>query len=262
MILRRFAVLVAFSSLAIASACGPGPTPETPSGGPDGGSGPGSSSGSTGDAGAPTGTGPAKQSDAEKIAESKKAFMAGCAKGGEGTGDFCECAWGELRAAVGDARIAAEGPTEQDLVQTHPRIMSACKAKMPESAVKQGFLAGCVGERKAEMTAYCDCSWAEFRKVFSAGDLGDESIIRSEKFTQARIAVTKTCGPKISEKVVKEGFMSACARDPKMEKFCGCAWDELKKIATPAEIEAGVIDKDKVTSTIEKGCSKFKPAAK
>src|SRR5262249_47482543 len=117
MILRRFAVLVALSSLATASACGPGPTPEPPTGGPAGGSSTGSSSsgGGAGDAGPATGTGPAKQSDAEKIAASKKDFMTGCSKGGEGTGDFCECAWGELRAAVGDAHVAAEGLTEQDL---------------------------------------------------------------------------------------------------------------------------------------------------
>lgn len=240
-------------ALVLAAACGPGPTPETPKPGDDAGAPPAHTAGP--DAGAATSTG-----GGDHLAENQKAFMQGCARGGEGTGPFCECAWNEMRAAVGDAKMSTEGPSEKDLVDSHPRVMAACKSKMPESAVKQGFMQGCIGDRQ-EMNAYCDCSWTEFRKQFSAGDLGDETIIRSDKFNGARVAVTKTCGPKISEKVVKEGFLKACVRDPKLEKFCGCAWDELKKMATPAEIEAGLIDQTKVTTTLDKQCGKYKPSA-
>lgn len=253
--LFALAALAALGLLALLAACGPGPTPETPAAGADAGT----TSGKTtalpaGDAG-----GPAKPAG-DNLATNKKAFLDGCARGGEGTGPFCECAWGEMLAAVGEAKMGAEGPTEQDLVNSHPRVMSACKSKMPESAVKQGFMTGCVGDR-TEMQPYCDCSWTEFRKEFSPGDLGDEAIIKSDKFNAARTKVTKTCGAKIPEKVVKEGFLKACVRDPKLEKFCGCAWDELKKMASPAEIEAGLVDQQKMNTNLEKACSKYKPAA-
>lgn len=249
--------LSSFIALAFVVACGPGPTPETPSG--------------AGDAGTTSSTDPAKTTplppadggasggkSGDNLATNKKAFLDGCARGGEGTAPFCECAWGEMLSAVGEAKMAGEGPTEKDLVDSHPRVMAACKSKMPESAVKQGFMTGCVGERK-EMQPYCDCSWDEFRKEFSPGDLGDEAIIKSDKFNDARAKVTKTCGAKIPEKVVKEGFLKACVRDPKLDKFCTCAWDELKKMASPAEIEAGLVDQQKMNANLEKQCSKHKP---
>jgi hypothetical protein len=254
--MRSIAVGV-FSSLFVLLACGPGPTPETPSGGGDGGASttegkttPLPSGGGGGDAGAGGGN---------NLATNKKAFLEGCAKGGEGTNEFCECAWGEMLSAVGEAKMGGDGPSEKDLMDSHPRVMAACKAKMPEAAVKKGFMIGCVGDRN-EMQPYCDCSWAEFRKDFSPGDLGDETIIKSDKFNAARVKVTKTCGSKIPEKVVKDGFLKACVRDPKLEKFCGCAWDELKKMASPAEIEAGLVDQQKMNTNLEKSCSKYKPA--
>jgi hypothetical protein len=255
--MRSFA-LSSFFVLGLLVACGPGPTPETPSGGGDAGSAT-SSSGAAKTTPLPTTGGDAGPSGkGDNLATNKKAFLEGCAKGGEGTGPFCECAWGEMLSAVGEGKMGGEGPTEKDLIDSHPRVMSACKAKMPEPAVKQGFMTGCVGERK-EMQPYCDCSWDEFRKEFSPGDLGDEAIIKSDKFNAARVKVTKTCGAKIPEKVVKEGFLKACVRDPKLEKFCGCAWDELKKMASPAEIEAGLVDQQKMNANLEKQCAKHKP---
>jgi hypothetical protein len=251
--MRSFA-LGAFFVLGLVVACGPGPTPETPSGGGDAGT--ATSGAATTTTLPPTGGDAGGKSD--NLATNKKAFLEGCGKGGEGTGPFCECAWGEMLAAVGEARMGGEGPTEKDLIDSHPRVMAACKAKMPEDAVKLGFMTGCVGERK-EMQPYCDCSWDEFRKEFSPGDLGDEAIIKGDKFNAARMKVTKTCGAKIPEKVVKDGFLKACVRDPKLEKFCGCAWDELKKMASPAEIEAGLVDQQKMNTNLEKSCAKHKP---
>jgi len=234
------------------AACGPGPTPETPQPGEAGGA-------STSDGGATASAGSGATAAGSKLDENRRAFMDGCEKGGPETKPFCECAWAEMRSAIGDAKMGGQGPDEKDIVDTHPRVMSACKDKMPEPAVKQGFLTGCVAER-AEMTPYCECSWAEFRKRFSAADLGDGEVVKTEKFAQARADVTKACGSKISEKVVKEGFLKACARDPKLDKFCGCAWDELRKLAGPAEIEAGLVDRDKVTTTLDKACGKHRPA--
>lgn len=236
-------------------ACGPGPTPETPSAGGDAGAPEGKTTPLP-----PTGGDAGASSSGNNLATNKKAFLEGCSKGGEGTEAFCDCAWGEMLSAVGEAKMGGEGPTEKDLMDSHPRVMAACKTKMPEAAVKKGFMTGCVGDRN-EMQPYCDCSWSEFRKEFSPGDLGDEAIIKSDKFNAARAKVTKTCGSKVPEKVVKDGFLKACVRDPKLEKFCGCAWDELKKMASPAEIEAGLVDQQKMNANLEKSCAKYKPAS-
>src|SRR5690606_28792744 len=108
-------------ALVLAAACGPGPTPESPAGGGDGDAGAATSS-ADGGAGGGGGAG----AGGDNLAQNRKAFMDGCAKGGEGTGPFCECAWNEMRTVVGDAKMANEGPDEKDLASSQPRVMAAC----------------------------------------------------------------------------------------------------------------------------------------
>ena len=92
------------------------------------------------------------------------------------------------------------------------------------------------------MKAYCDCTWTEFRKRFSAAELGDEGTVASERFVAARAPVVKACSNKMPESVSKDAFMKGCAKDQAADKFCGCAWKELRKQASPAEIESGTFD--------------------
>src|SRR5690606_17976299 len=106
----RSLALPSFFALALVVACGPGPTPETPSAGADAGEAPGETTPlPAGDAGS------GAASSADGLATNKKAFLDGCGKGGEGTGPFCECAWGEMLSAVGEAKMGSEGPSEKDL---------------------------------------------------------------------------------------------------------------------------------------------------
>jgi hypothetical protein len=241
--------------LALLVACGPGPTPETPSPGADAGAAPAKTTPLPPDGGSaeakPAGDG---------LAQNKKAFMDQCTRAGDGTGPFCECAWTALLGSVGEAKLAAEGPSERDVLEARSKMMVTCKSKLPEDAVKQAYMTDCVADH-TEMQPYCDCSWTEYRKDFSAGDLSDEATMTSEKGQMARAKVTKTCGPKISEKAVKESFIKGCVRDPKLDKFCGCAWDELKKMGSAAEIQNGMLDPKKLNTNLEKSCAKYKPAS-
>ena len=69
----------------------------------------------------------------------------------------------------------------------------------------------------------------------------------------------KTCGNKMPEGVSKEAFMKGCMKDASVDKFCGCAWKELRKQASPAEIESGTFDQKTIFAQVDKTCGKLRP---
>jgi hypothetical protein len=254
MMLRYAAAFVFVSSAVAIAACGgspdgkpplgPTPAPSTPAGS-------GTTQAPPADA---TPTPPAKTA-----ADHHREFMGGCAKKAVNSPDYCECAWGEFRKAFTDEEMNAGDMPAAKLDKVKSQVVGACSSKIPEEVVREGFSKGCVG-KNPDMKTYCDCTYTEFRKRFSAAELGDEATVGSDRFVAARTPVVKACGNKMPESVSKEAFMKGCVKDPSTDKFCGCAWKELRKQASPAEIEAGTFDQKTVFAQVEKSCGKLRPA--
>jgi hypothetical protein len=251
MLFRRVSVVVSVSAAIWVMACGGSPAPAkdpataTPATPPDkavkdGADKPASPPGKT-------------------TADHHREFMAGCAKKATNLPDYCECAWGEFHKVFTDEEMSAGDMPAAKLEKMKGQVAGACASKIPEETVRDGFAKSCVG-KNPEMKTYCDCTWSEFRKRFSAAELGDEGTVTSERFVAARAPVVKACGNKMPESVSKEAFMKGCAKDPAAEKFCGCAWKELRKQASPGEIESGTFDQKTVFTQVEKGCGKLRPA--
>ena len=256
MMLRHALAFVVLSSSVAIAACGgaypakapapPGPTTTGPV--------------ATAPAAPPASTTPAPPALPAKTAtDHHREFMGGCAKKAVNSPDYCECAWGEFRKAFTDDEMNAGEMPAVKLDKLKGQVASACASKIPESTVKEGFSNGCVGSN-SDMKPYCDCTYTEFRKRFSAAELGDEATVTSERFIAARTPVVKACGNKMPESVSKDAFMKGCAKDPSTDKFCGCAWKELRKQASPAEIESGTFDQKTVFAQVEKSCGKLRPA--
>lgn len=217
----------------------------------------------------PDATGPEKSDPPSKpagdpgksSAQHKREFMTGCASKATNSPDYCECAWDEFRKIFTDDEMnqtMAELPKEK-LERVKTQVASACSSKIPEELVKSGFDKGCIGDRQ-EMKPYCDCTWAEFRKRFSAAELSDEETVKGDRFLASRAPVVKACASKMNENVAKEMFNKGCSKDPKLEKFCACAWKELRKAAgSAAEVQAGLMEDAKMRSVLDKGCSKLRP---
>ena len=185
--------------------------------------------------------------------------MGGCAKKAMNSPDYCECAWGEFRKAFTDEEMSAGDMPAAKLDRLKSQVVGACASKIPEDVVKDGFEKGCIG-KSPEMKTYCECTWTEFRKRFSPAELGDEATVASDRFVAARVPVVKACGNKMPESVSKEAFMKGCAKAEAADKFCGCAWKELRKQASPAEIESGTFDQKTIFGQVEKSCGKLRPA--
>lgn len=198
----------------------------------------------------------AKKTDVE---QAHREFKEACHKQTKGAEEYCDCAWSQLKKTLGDDLAGKDDPKLAP--QVRENVARECRAKAPEPMVKDGYLEGCTGGR-AEMQDYCSCTWAEFRKRYSVADMGDESIVKGEGFSTARKQVVKACGAKMPEAVAKDDFMKGCVTDATQTDFCACAWKETRKLGSPAEIEAGTVDRQKLVTTIDAACRKLaKPAA-
>ena len=191
-------------------------------------------------------------------ADHHREFMTGCARKATNSPDYCECAWGELRKAFSDDEMSAGDLPSARLDKVKGQVLGACASKIPEENVRSDFAKACIGS-KEELKPYCDCTWTEFRKRFSTAELSDEATVMGERFLTARGPVVKACGAKMPESVSKEAFMKGCMKDPSVDKFCGCAWKELRKQASPGEIEAATFDQKAIFSQVDKTCGKLRP---
>lgn len=196
---------------------------------------------------------------AKTAADHHREFLGGCAKRQGNVPEYCECAWGEFRKAFTDEEMSSGDMPAAKLDKLKGQVAGACSTKIPEDVVKEGFAHECMA-KNPDMKSYCDCRWTEFRKRFSPAELVDEETVASERFLAARALGVKACGTKMPESVSKEAFMKGCAKDPNAASFCGCAWKELRKQASPGEIEAGTFDQKTIFASVEKTCGKMRPA--
>ncbi len=199
---------------------------------------------------------PEQQPKKTDVEQAHKEFGEACGKQTKGAGEYCECAWGQLKKILGDDLAGKDDP--KLAAQVRDAVADECRAKAPESMIKDGYVEGCTGQRP-EMEDYCNCTWTEFRKRYSVADMNDENVVKGDQFAGARKQVVKTCGAKMPEAVAKDDFMKGCARDPGAEPFCSCAWKETRKLGAPAEIEAGLVDREKLVKAIDTACGKLKP---
>jgi hypothetical protein len=201
-------------------------------------------------------------STSKPIAEHEKDFMEGCSKSPDFK-PYCDCAWGVFATAFSVAEMNKNELAQDKLDAVQKKTGTVCIDKMPESAVKEGFIKGCTQDNPG-FRDYCDCYWPELRKTFSIGEIADKAVVKSEKFNTTGKTIAKKCVAKLPESVVKNGFMKGCTKDgPAAEKFCGCAWTQLRSVMSHAEIETAAAQSTpefkKAQEKIEKNCAKLRP---
>jgi hypothetical protein len=202
---------------------------------------------------APQATAPKKS-----LADHRRGFMDGCAAKTPGAPDFCECGWDQLQKFF-TAEEMDQAPDPKRMQEFKGRVEAACKGKLPEDKIKEGFLEGCMSGQP-KLQPYCECTWTAYRKRLSPAELSDEAITKTERFSAARSEGVKTCSAKLPEQVARDAFLTGCAADAALNGFCACAWKQLRTEKSPAEISAGLVDMDAARPKIEKTCGKLRPA--
>lgn len=176
----------------------------------------------------------------KSVEEHHKDFVGMCNKT-PGLDAYCECSWTVFtKNFTPEEMNASDDPTQAKLADFQVKVRDACADKMPESMLKDGFMKGCAQGREG-FDDYCECSWPALRKDFSAADLARDDTAKSEKFLNAIKGVAKTCGAKLPEAVLKKSFIAGCTKHgPGTEKFCDCAWKQVRTTMTPGELAMGV----------------------
>jgi hypothetical protein len=196
---------------------------------------------------------------AKSLADIRRGFIESCSSRVPNAPDYCECSWEQMTKTFSEAEMNADGEDKEKLEQFRARVEGVCRSKLPEGLIKSSFLKSCSGD-DPKVVPYCECTFAEFRKSMSVADLADPATAKTERFTAARKAAVKVCGAKLPEQVVHDGFVAGCAKEEKLKPFCDCAWKQIRKEKSAAELEAGLVDMDAMRPNLEKGCGKLRPA--
>lgn len=192
------------------------------------------------------------------VADHQRTFIDGCNKKTPNAPEYCQCAWDEFANMFTEEEMNATDVPPEKFEQYKKTLLSRCTDKMPEEALKAGYDEGCMSGR-TEYASYCDCTYNELRATFSPGEMANPDTLKSARFAEAKKAAVKACSDKIPEAVVQQSFMSGCAKQPALKKFCTCAWVELRKEVSIGEINSGDYDEHTVFPKIEKVCGKHRP---
>ncbi len=202
---------------------------------------------------APVEVGPTRE---DRIKHKEKVIALSCLNQVPEEKEFCSCIARELVHNLTLEELESTTPNAARLSTAQAQANDACPAS--ESMVKSNYLNACLADRK-EMAPYCDCTWTEFRKTFSAAEMGSNKVVSGEKFAEQRKPIAKACEKQITEKIVQETFMKECAKNPANEKFCTCAWKEARKMGSPAEIDIGVVSINQIGEKAEVACKTLRP---
>ena len=199
--------------------------------------------------------------DGKALAAIKRGFMTDCSTRVPNAPDYCECGWEQMTRTFTDTELRSEGAADPEkLAALKGRVESTCRTKLPEDLLKGGWVKGCVGDDPRN-AGYCACSWGSFRKQFSAAELVDPEVVKTERFASTKKLSVKACGPKLSEEGARAFFVKTCSKgDGELNPFCGCAWKAVRGLASAAEIQADLVDVETVKVVVAKSCSKLHPA--
>ena len=193
------------------------------------------------------------ESDSAKLVEHRRAFMKGCNAKLPGAPDYCECSWEQMTKTFSEEELGREGsmtPAKRNELQN--RVRTACGSKMPESHVKQTFMARCGNSDKIQ--PFCECTWKTFRKTLSLGDMVDPQIGKTERFGKAKKAAAKACANTLPPAVAKGDFIRGCASAGATEKFCDCAWKVTTKTHPIIHVQLGLVNMSALKPQIKKSC--------
>jgi hypothetical protein len=194
------------------------------------------------------------------LVEHEHDFMTGCGSKVPNATEYCACSWVQMKALFSLDDMNSGSADDPRFGELKTRVQTNCAGKLPEPVIHTQYVAQC-GATDARLLPYCECTWTTFRKSVSAIDLMDPRLLNGPKLDLKK-QVVKACAPKMPEDVPRGEFMKECAKSPELEPFCACSWKAVRAVASPAEIEASLIDEADVRDRMQKGCGQLVPKKK
>lgn len=128
-----------------------------------------------------------------KLPESvlREDFVNDCAGGKPDLVPFCSCAWTELRKKLSVADFAdKETMQSRRFLEAKKGVSSKCGAKMPEHAIREEFMRGCL-QVDVQATSFCSCVWKTLRTKMSHAEIAAADAAELQAHEHR---VKKACG--------------------------------------------------------------------
>ena len=210
-------------------------------------------------------SGPGTKSDAAAprvLADHERDYKNECAKSAD-LASFCDCAWKLFAGAVTLDEMNRDQIPSSKLEVLTKKTGQECGEKMPESMLRDGFMKGCTKDDPA-LKDYCECFWPEIRASFSLAEIARGQVVGTPKHAQVSKQAGAKCGSKLPEATVKSGFIRGCTGEGgASEKFCECAWKQIRTVMTPVQVQSTPTESPEFKSAqkkIEAGCGALRAA--
>jgi len=147
-------------------------------------------------------------------------------------------AWlvGACGGASQPAATAESPATPPGSAASEPQVRSEPDSPKPSiESQREPFIQSCM--EKAHMPDYCACSFDQFREVFKDADLTKPVEPDDPRVKSLRERTVAQCASKVTEDQVKANFLQGCEDgDKRKAKYCTCAWPQLRKELSLADI--------------------------
>lgn len=187
----------------------------------------------------------------------RREFMAQCAHEKEQE-PFCSCSFDQAERVLTKEEMGKSDLPPDRAQALRRAIGSECTDKLPEQAVKEGFMARCSGQGPA-LQGFCSCTWDALRKSMSVKEMAQ--LHRKDRRVQG---AAESCIESFPEAELERSFLEGCVKDPAVEKYCRCAWTTLRKEVTVADLALGGMSESESRDTylkVRSECKKLAPAA-
>ncbi len=165
--------------------------------------------------------------------DARAQFLTSCASN-DVMKDYCGCAYDVTKNDFPE--LLSEGKAATARVQAaKDAIGDACSKTLPEPFVKKEFVSKCSAD-DASFGKYCECSWTEYRKTFSAAQIAQDKWRDVSNGTATLKTTAATCGAQLSEPQLQASFKKECTTKPELDKFCDCTWKEARRRFSVGEI--------------------------
>ena len=163
-----------------------------------------------------------------------------------------------MLAACGGASVPPQAPESEAQGPTAPKDGGkvADKPVADQKAQHDAFVEGCLSKMQAP--DYCECSWGEYRQVFSGGEGSDPA-----KIEELKGRVKLACASKLTDDNIRPPFTTACespGAPGELKAYCACGWTTLRKQVSLADfLEPGSERMANARKTVVKSCGKLMP---
>jgi hypothetical protein len=184
-------------------------------------------------------------------------FMSQCAHKKEQEA-FCSCSYDQAKQVLTPEEMGKSDLAPDRAQALRRAIGSNCTDKLPEQAVKDGFMARCSGQGPS-LEGFCGCTWDALRKSMTVKEMAQ--LHRKDKRVQD---AANACISQFPEPELEKSFLAGCVKDPSVEKYCRCAWTTLRREVTIADLALGGMSESESRDAylkVKNECRKLAPQA-